>query len=257
MYPLKCIDTLKNWISLGILAEKPVGTNLVAINGFTKTGKSTLAQAVLPSLMKMFLAANPVNFKISYIYFEISKHKGNGFDIAHSFLTKLHSHARRIGITTVKDDCKHIGDVVSSIESLMNNLHTFAIKHNVRVLFVWDEIQRFFQCEDFHYESIVELFKFVCVSSTSLRWTNFFFVFTGSGMAMAWRGFKSSSVQGFPLYTVIRNLNIESNNSVPVQKFVYDKFASIYGTSILTMRYYCSTGLIFECSVHCMALFYC
>ena len=134
---------LKNWISLGILAEKPFGTNLVAVNGFTKTGKSTMAQAVLPSLMKMSLAANPVNFKISYIYFEIPKHKGNGFDIAHSFLTELDSHARRIGMTTVEDDCKHIKQVVSSIKSLMNNLHTFAIKHNVRVLFVGTKFNDF------------------------------------------------------------------------------------------------------------------
>jgi hypothetical protein len=51
-------------------------------------------------------------------------------------------------------------------------------------------------------------------------------------MAMAWRGFKSSSVQGFPLFSQIDNLTIPSNCSEHVQTLVYDTFVSRYGLII-------------------------
>lgn len=190
VYPRKSIDSLKRWLALGILADKPAG-NLVAVNGFTKTGKSTLAQTVLPSLIKMSLIQKPVVFKIAFVSFEIPKHKGNAFAIAHGFLAELHSKSQEIGLQIVFPVCNHIDTVSSAIKSLMHNLHTFVRKHGIRLLFVWDEIQRFFQGEDCHYETMVELFKFLCVSDTARKWTNFFFVFTGSGMSMAWRAFKS------------------------------------------------------------------
>jgi hypothetical protein len=53
LYQTSTISALKTWVSTSILAESP--RNVVAMNGFTKTGKSTLARCVLPSVLKMLL----------------------------------------------------------------------------------------------------------------------------------------------------------------------------------------------------------
>jgi hypothetical protein len=75
---------------------------------------------------------------------------------------------------------------------------------------------------------MVELFKFVCLSTEPQKWANFFFVVTGSGMAMAWRSFNSASSQGLPLSSEMDSIKIESNSSVAVKQFVYNKFVSLH-----------------------------
>ena len=225
------VNHLKNWVSNAVLADN-ARRSIVAINGFTKTGKSTLAACVLPSLIKKSLAAKPVGFKIAFVYLELGIHKGNALSIASSFSIQLVHEATRIGMTVNLLDCKTLGDFIVRIQALMKDFHAFAVSKNIRVLFVFDEVQRFFQAEDCNYLSMAELFKFITVSNASCVWKNFLFVLTGSGMAMAWRGFKSSSVQGTPLYTQVANINIASNNSIDVRDFVYEQFYLKYGERI-------------------------
>ena len=136
IYPIKCINDLKTWISSAILAEIPNG-NLVSINGFTKSGKSTLSQAVLPSLMKMSLEANPVKFGISYIQIEVPKSKNNWFAIAEAFLSEMSSKFRAVGfIIAPFPKCLVIDQAISNIKRIFHEFHTFVIKHKIRVLFV-------------------------------------------------------------------------------------------------------------------------
>jgi hypothetical protein len=208
-----------------------------------------MAQFLLPSLLKSLLAEKPVKFKIAYVSFELSVVNADALTIACAFLNMLESEFRRVGMQTHSSVCNSMIEAVSAIHYLMKNFHSFAIKHNIRVLFVFDEIQRFFECNDEHYKVMADLFKFVCVSSETDQWPNFFFVVTGSGMAMAWRAFKSCSPHGFPLYAVICSINIPSNNSVDVQRYVYDKFAATYNCPAVVSRYFMNPACI---AWHCV-----
>ena len=115
LYPSETMDRLNNWVSLILFDENP-STHLMAINGFTKTGKTTLAQRVLPSLLKMKLNGYKGNLKFSYICFEVTKNKGNAFAIAKSFLETLAGELREIGFEETIRDCRHLGAVVVEIK---------------------------------------------------------------------------------------------------------------------------------------------
>ena len=176
----------------------------------------------------LYLSANSVGFKISFINVEIQNNLGDGFAILKSFYADMYFKFREAGLIKARAPYfQGIDDVYSHIRGLFEDFHIFAINQNLRVLLVFDEIQSFFQSEETFYVKMVQLFKSICIPS-SLKWTRFFFFFTGSGMAMAWRGFKSSSVQGFPLYTEMKYITIESNSSLEIKKIVVDKFMEIY-----------------------------
>lgn len=248
LFPENTIQDLKSSINGTILSEEPSG-HVIAINGFTKTGKSTLAQHVLPSFLKMHLATKKVNFRIAFISFEISKDENNGLGIANAFRKTILNASKRIGCASDDGPCSDMVSVISSIHLMMNDLHTFAQNNKIRVLFVMDEVQRFFQSEDYNYAKMVDLFKFICLCSSPSGWRYFFFVITGSGMAEAWRGFKSASVQGLPLFLSIRNVNIESNTSIKVQSFVYEKFNSTYNCFVPKACFLNPACIAMYCSV--------
>jgi hypothetical protein len=91
--------------------------------------------------MKMLLASNMVDFKIAFISFEVSKHKGNGFAIAKRFLNDMYSKVLQVGAVL---DVGILKCIDGAVTRLFHEFHTFAINHNIRILFVWDEIQRGF-----------------------------------------------------------------------------------------------------------------
>jgi hypothetical protein len=153
-----------------------------------------MAKHVVPSVMKKLLAQSALDYGVAFVCLDLASHKGTVLAFASSFLETLTKETLRFGLPSRQSYGKGLDDCVGRIQSLMDDLHEYAMKNHIRVLFVFNQVQRFFQCQESEYTTMAELFNYVCMNHLPKR-VGFFLVLTGSGMSMAWRGFHAASIE--------------------------------------------------------------